>query len=858
MYGGTTLKLSKYLNESELFKIEDYMYSNNPELFGMNPKCILYISQNKKNILKYISPINEYDNINHLFKQLYHSEACVLEVNNIGLRLLMESGYYTKLVLLGYEIFGSIRNDTKLNSMVGEELQKQIYNLILNNGKYVEFEKCITQCKEFKHTTDLKNEVSSINEFVTDTKNRMSNIKSMKEKNETLIDIINKTTHLSKGQKKNIIKELRYDGITALYKTLTIDSQMTESAMEELMNTLNRVYEHSEFMTLRYISDLYDMFEHKEKEISSIKKKMMKQVRQEDKFYEYIMDKVTGINEILNQIEDCKIIKYKCENNPDKSFNKGTSNIKYIIKTLTAYIIASHIEMDRNMTLYNPILVNGLLMSYYYDYGTSKYTDENVDDMFKIMKNEIEIEYEEQNRGNHYTIKHKQIVILQAYINSFENYKNIEIPMYLYSDYSRVKYEHNGENIEFTACGEIAILNLMRIFKKKYNILPYTKEMQEIMELSNTETQILKFVKAISNLTNITYYGESEGNYLYNINTTMTNILSCLNYIYVNKKDDNVNFEELLKTLGITKQLDYISYVNDDKTISITFDFGNINLTATFEHAYVWYSTPNSTQEQDLIIDTMTSMIAIFTNISVLNYINHYPILLYTIYYLTIQNQYAFNINFNEEIANVLIDQTKKTDKHERMMELSLEIIKKYGSENTFSLNFTRRLLNHFKSNDEKLSNVLDKIYDCMQFDSRYFYYIIGKVNIELVEKIIKYSNFKNQKIFDSDTLLKAFDTSNVKLINLIINGEINTSDGLYIIPYILNELVFIGSDELIKNILIVLIKYIKEEQSEKIKEIKNIIIDQSVVKYIQNCGITENIENFEYIRTFLNTKLDS
>jgi hypothetical protein len=851
MYGGATLELTKYFEKRRMFGFDSEVFMSHPELFGMNPNCFMFISHKKKYILKYVTGIKEYYNIKKLIEQFYYSSECVLEVNNIGLRFLMESGYFTKFVLLGYNLFEDLREKNKMyDGKNGEELMKIIFKEVLGSVKYVDFENCITYCKEYNNENELEKKINEINEYIKIQKILFGSVHSLKERNELIEKISDETKFLNKGKRNNIKKKLKYDMVDDLYKTLMKTLTKNEKLDEDnLMNILKNLYQHSEFAMMKYISELISTYDRLEMKQVVDKLKIIREKTREQKnmVFTYLENIVKKYDETLEDIEKCKLTSYNCKNSEFK--NKRTTEIKYSIKTVMSYLIASHIEMYKHEQLYNPILVNGMTMSYYYDYGMANYTDDNVDQMIILMTEDI-LNYLDISKI--YKCNPDIYHVLDSYME-FNKYVNIKGPISFHSDYTRVNYMNDGINIEFTACGEIAVLNLIRFFKN-YGIEPYTEKMRKIINIEKTDIQILEFTKELSNITGLVYFLETEDGYLYNMYTSMENILSCLNYIYFGKINENAIFDEIITQNGI-KSIEYYetsAIIND--IITMTFDFGNINMKASNKHAYLWYSEKNSTEEKPFIIDEMTSMIEIIDNPAILNYLMGYKGLLETLHYLTVEKDCIFEMDFNEEIANVLIDHTKQ----DRILnDMALEIIHKYGTNSSrYSIKFTERMFGHYNMKSD-LIIAFNQIYSCMSFNPKYFLEIIQLEDSELIDNIIRYANTTQQKIFNRNTLKQTFNTKDISLINIVLEGEINSNEGIHIYSNILIDFIFVFERselifQLFTKILNEFVRYIENEQIKQIKRIKRIHI-KKLVKYANKHKNDEDFtKNFNKIYNFI------
>jgi hypothetical protein len=819
LYGGSTLELGKLFDKNDMFEAFEHMYDDHPELIGINPMYFKYINRNLKSISKYIKIFDEYNNINKLFSSLYHSENCILVTNNVGLQFLMESGYFVKWMLTIFEIFEMIRNK--------KQSYKELFKYITNEKIYNEFEKCIHHCKEYQNTDDLKSKPEEIEKYINDMIQQLGKKTNISEHNKLLGDLITNNIYLNKGQKKTLLKKVNYNYTNELYEIIIKDSDMDEKQKQNIHETIKKIYSGENlFVIHRYICDICDEYEKsklcKEKinKLQIIKGKIESGKK---KFIEMLEKKKLETEKKLDEIENCEIEKYSCKSN---TFEKSTAEIKLTIKNLSISVILSHIEMHNNKLLYNPILINGLLMSYYYDYGRSRYTDKTVENMIDIMIDDMH-EYYGNNIGKQYKID--PIVKNIKNINYDKDFITVESPIQLHSDFIITNFKKNGEKISYTSCGETAILNLMKIFKK-YNIIPNNKEIVDILKISDPDIQVNKFSKIISNLENITYQKETNDGFKYNIYTGINNIISCLDYLYTGTFKKHVNFGIFLEEIGITKHPDYRSFdVKKYKDIiSITFDFGNVNLKSNEYHSQIWFSEAGKITNLIIIVDTFTSMIELFNNVASLNYISVYPLILTTLYDLTILYKYDIPINFNEEMAYVLIN---KTCNNIVQLKQSLEIIRKYKYVG-YSIKLTNKI--PFVTNKSQFSFILNNIYDCLEFNAFHFNLILKYEDINLIENILNHAEKTQQQIFDSKTLETGFYIKDEKIIKLLLISKIS---GLSMNSEILFDILDLGNNEIIHMIFDILLNHIDDEL-----DITWILYDATILNSILLSNIRQNI----------------
>jgi hypothetical protein len=225
-------------------------------------------------------------------------------------------------------------------------------------------------------------------------------------------------------------------------------------------------------------------------------KELKKISRDREGVIKYVVNMI-GINKEKIKLTEKKIeeLEIKCDKRGhkcnsiheekiyDKMEYKTITTIIKKMEELTINVIRGMILNSMRINVYPAFMISGLLSGYYFDTVKLYYTDENHEEMYEIYKENVRKMIDKKYMGmrrNEYEYTHiKKYFGKQSIKLMSENRIN------LYSEVSKAKVR----GIKFSACMEVAILNLIRVLKTG-GTEPKNEKYKEIMEYEDAKKQI--------------------------------------------------------------------------------------------------------------------------------------------------------------------------------------------------------------------------------------------------------------------------------------------------------------------------------------------------------------------------------
>jgi hypothetical protein len=620
--GGTTLKYYEYLKQRK--PLFDGKKINAPELIGLEPIYSMFINNHIHKLPDYLSLIGklyEHDviHIQNLLNRLYYDpERKAISQRDDMLIFLMESGQYINVCLEAYALFLQ-------NVYVSyKDIQLRIANHKGSIDTIERIKSCFDVCKNVDYNMDtLRNHMNQIvNDKIMYAKSDLS------DKPIILYQIVRDAKYLTSRERKSLSKKLtfRIDRFINHISTLMkehLSHDVADSFKKDLKGKVNDNPHNLIVFIKTHTEDLKEkIFEDPSVEtkytilINALDLVHCDIIKSYNEYKNTISPKLQKIEEEYNDYVETHLNIYETHKSVfemygcDKFIKKDNEKHKVftvpldeIMKEVQKFVV--EIELAFNATRrcanqFSPFLIFGILLSYYYRYLEMNKTDDNIHLYYNLIDKSL-FEYSPKYTSNvlNYTVSVFNTFVRDVFDKSLEHMPSYAFiddgSIELYSDIIKATIDANGTPFRFTSCGEITILNIMRLLKT-IDISPKSDEYLKVLNIENTDEQITLLANLISNVDGIEY-NRIENGFRFNLRPNELQVVRLLNRIYFDDQNATPNIKSFFDKFHVAMESIDLTH------FKIKIKERNVNMRLATVHAGVEYA---SSVGQPIPFDFMT------------------------------------------------------------------------------------------------------------------------------------------------------------------------------------------------------------------------------------------------------------
>ena len=618
MNGGTTLKYYTYLkHQKPLFEDREIPTA---ELIGLEPIYSLYINSRIPKVYDYLKMIETrypiVQPIIELMDILFHDPTReTINQRNDLLTFLVESGQYVNFCLGAFQLFVKHRQTVE-NKADKEKLVRHM-------------KICIQVCKDIKHTPE------QINQMIKDTNSDLQFLyqnaeKSIADKLNIFENMVrNGMSYLTKSERKALLKILcpthylrHATQVTPVPKIIfeidkliaNIDKIMkTRLSPDDMINFSKDLKEsvngnpdilitfiETEIEQLKLKEDISD----KHNTTINLFTNLQTSIQYEyEEFRKIRLEKFETINAKINnyitrymkmyktQLKYCK--KFGCDkfclDKKHKVFKVPFDKLEKNIEPLINVIIHGF-EATQKHTYCSPILIFGLLLSFYYRYLEVFETDDEIEKYYDLVRKSL-FEYNQDTTklflDSKVTTAHTSNFTkwTELYKNHMDSYATFdESWIELYSDIVHASFNVNGDIVQHTACGEVTLLNIMRLLET-IDIYPKNEKYRKILNIDDSTNQVNEIAYITANLPEFKY-SKTHNGFEYNLIPNQSQMVWLLNEIYFENKTEYDNVIDFFTAFDIS-----IIQTHDNR-FKIKIKENELEVQLAMNHARISYISP--------------------------------------------------------------------------------------------------------------------------------------------------------------------------------------------------------------------------------------------------------------------------